>query len=120
MYLLIEPICSSKQIFSFEKQGYEFNQIANTYKIFPIGCKVQDLVKTVRSLLAKIKCFNDIFIQVCSKIPFSKNLCHIKNGGIICIVNHQSGFYMTQSSSESNFQTDIFKQHFLLSILKIN
>ena len=46
-------------------------------------------------------------INVCSEIPFSKNLYHIETSKLTCNTNQSIGFYMMQIFTEKFFQTDI-------------
>ena len=48
-------------------------------------------------------------INVCSEIPFSKNLHHIETSKLTCNTNQTIGFYMMQIFTEKFFQTDINK-----------
>ena len=48
--------------------------------------------------------------NVCSEIPFCKNLYHIEISQLFCSTTQVTGFYMRRSFTERLFQRDLNKQ----------
>ena len=98
----------------FGKQRYKLSQIGNTFTKFSSCCKVQDLIKTARSLLAKIICFNKILIQACSKIPFRKNSCQYQNQWIDLYCK-PLGCFLHDPTLKRNRFLNILQQYLFIS-----